>query len=182
MRRFANVALLVASCLVASLLVSVVPQNQREVLVSRTMGEQFVFDDGLSVRPQRVHVGGILTRNESFVARTSDAFLLVDVRLASTGRIGGGALEAEIVSGGRVYSARSSLVIPQAGFYSDDGFVFEIPRSALQGARMRLSRLSFITSIHNVPDYDLDIAAADVAGFSPSAVVTTPTGAEEAIP
>lgn len=182
MRRLATVVLLLASCLVASLLVSVVPQNQQEILVPRAMGEQFVFDGGLSVRPQSIHVGGILSRNTKFVARTSDAFLLVDVRLASTGRLGGGTLDAQIVSGGTVYSARTSLSVPEAGFYSDDGFVFEVPQSALQGARLRLRRSSLITSVHDVPEFDLHLGAAEVAGFGSSAVVAIPAATERAIP
>ncbi|WP_028707493.1 hypothetical protein [Propionicicella superfundia] len=176
MRRLATVLLFVASCLVASLLVSVVPTDDTAVRVSREVGEEFVFEDGLAVSARQVRLGTVLTADGAFVARTADVFLVVDARIAVRGLRGGGTLDAEIVSGGRVFAARSSVVVPQAGFYTADAFVVELPREALVGSRLRLTQPAVLTSVHNVPEYDLGVEQAVVDAFAPPVTVDVPAG------
>ncbi len=178
MRRAANVVLFVIGCLVASILVSQFARDSLGLDVPQKWGDTFTTEDDFAVTPTDIATGNTLmtpkteTVDPRFVARTSQVFLVITVKVAAEGRRGSGTLTAYIDSHGVTYQARDNLSVPAAGFYSGGTVTFEMPKDKLEGAKLRIDSKFLLTAIHDVPVFDLGLDAAAVSDLSMTGRVT----------
>ncbi|MDR3069826.1 MAG: hypothetical protein LBU38_02290 [Propionibacteriaceae bacterium] len=158
------------SVLVSALLVAVVPVP-REIHSSAGIAEQVQLQPGLTVKVKPVAITQQICPSSSTEPcsanssnrSTEETFLVIEVERAATQIITSGTIKLEVLSQGKSFGTKDTVLPPPVGFTTKGVVVFLMPGRFLEGARLQVKITGVLSGYYRVVKYDLGLTPATIA-------------------